>query len=174
MRLAARISLILALGALAIPAGAAEQPTLLGSSRDWTAYQAYTGDGKVCYALSRPISSTPKKLARDPVYVLISTWPNRNTRDEVQIVPGYVYRDGASVSAQVGDHRIEFFTRNDGKAGSAWVKEPGDETALVSAMRGGNTLTVSGVSKRGTKTVDTYSLNGIATALDRAHSACRQ
>lgn len=174
MRFAARFSLVLAFAAFAIPAGAAEQPTLLGSSRDWTAFTASTGEGKVCYALSRPVSSNPKKTARDPIYVLISTWPGRNIRDEVQVVPGYLYRDGEPAYAQVGSQRIEFFTRNDGKAGSAWVKEVGDESTLVSAMRSGSTLTVSGVSKRGTKTVDTYSLTGLATALDRTHSACRQ
>lgn len=173
MRFAACFSLALALGAVAIPAGAADQPTLLGSSKDWTAYQASTGEGRVCYALSRPTSSTPKKLARDSVYVLISTWPNRNIRDEVQLVPGYLYRDGQPVYAQVGSQRIEFFTRNDGKAGSAWVKEVSDEAALVSAMRSGSTLTVTGVSKKGTKTSDTYSLSGIAIALDRVHAACR-
>jgi hypothetical protein len=104
--------------------------------------------------------------------VIISVWPGRNVRDELQIVPGYAYKEGEPVYAQVGSTRTEFFTRNDGKAGSAWVKEVADETALVSAMRGGSTLTVTGVSKRGTKTTDTYSLSGITTALDRAHNAC--
>lgn len=172
MAFAARVALGLALCAAMMPAQA-EQPTLLGVSRDWTAYQAFTSDGKVCYALSRPVSSTPRKIARDPMFVLISTWPGRNVKDEVQIIPGYLYRDGATVTAQVGNRRTEFFTRHDGKSGSAWVKEPGDESALVSAMRSGSTLTVSGISKRGTRTVDTYSLSGITTALDRTHGACR-
>ena len=42
------------------------------------------------------------------------------------------------------------------------------------AMRGGATLTVSGVSKKGTKTTDTFSLSGIAGALDRAHLDVRR
>lgn len=172
MSFAARLSLVLALAAVALPASAADQPTLLGSSKDWTAYQANSPDGKVCYALSKPTAINPKKAARDPIFMLISTWPGRNVRDELQIVPGYVYKEGEAVFAQVGSTRTEFFTRNDGKSGSAWVKEERDETALVAAMRGGSTLTVSGVSKRGTKTTDTYSLSGITTALDRAHSAC--
>ena len=176
MPLAARGPVALALGlalcAVTLPVHA-EQPTLLGASRDWTAFQANTADGKVCYALSRPVQSTPKKTARDPIFVLISTWPNRNVRDELQIIPGYVYRDGELVTAQVGRQKTEFFTRNDSKSGSAWVKEPADEIALVAAMRGGSSLTVSGTSKRGTRTVDTYSLSGIGTALDRAHDACR-
>lgn len=172
-----RGSLLLAmLFALAVPAmaaparlGDAEQ---LGVFRDWTAYTASTPQGKVCYALSNPIASLPKKAARDKIYVIISVWPGRGVRDELQIVPGYLYRDGEPVFAQVGMQRTEFFTRNDGKAGAAWVKDVNDENNLVAAMRGGATLTVSGVSKRGTRTTDTYSLSGITDAIARAHREC--
>jgi hypothetical protein len=172
-----RGSLLLAMiFALAVPAVAAPNraadPEQLGVFRDWTAFTASTPEGRVCYALSSPIATLPKKAARDKIYVIISVWPSRGVRDELQIVPGYLYRDGDPVFAQVGMQRTEFFTRNDGKSGSAWVKEISDENALVAAMRGGATLTVSGVSKRGTKTTDTYSLSGIASALDRAHQAC--
>ena len=161
----------LAVPAMVAPARAADTDQL-GVFRDWTAYTAPTPQGKVCYALSNPIASLPKKLARDKAYVIISVWPGRGVHDELEIVPGYLYRDGEPVFAQVGSQRTEFFTRNDGKSGSAWVKDINDESALVAAMRGGSTLTVSGVSKKGTKTTDTYSLSGIAGALDRAHQAC--
>lgn len=153
-------------------APAAEQPTLLGVSKEWTAYQANSPDGKVCYALSKPTDVLPKKSARDPIYVIISVWPGRNVKDELQIVPGYLYKEGDPVFAQVGANKTEFFTRNDSKGGSAWVKDVNDEDALVRAMRGGTTLTVTGTSKKGVRTTDTYSLSGIATALTRAHDAC--
>lgn len=163
--------LALAVPALAAPAWAADTEQL-GVFRDWTAYTAPTPQGKVCYALSNPIGSLPKKAARDKIYVIISVWPDRGVRDEIEIVPGYLYREGEPAFAQVGSQRTEFFTRNDGKSGSAWVKDINDENALVAAMRGGATLTVGGVSKKGTKTTDTFSLSGIAGALDRAHREC--
>jgi hypothetical protein len=172
MSFATRLTLIALLGALALPARAAELPSLLGSFRDWTAYQADTTDGKVCYVLSAPTAVLPKKASRDPIFFIISTWPKRNVTDELEVVPGYQYKDGQPATAQVGAKTIEFFTQNDGKAGAAWVKEQASETALVNAMRGGSTLTVSGISKRGTKTTDTYSLSGITSALDAAHKAC--
>jgi hypothetical protein len=153
-------------------AAPAEQPTLLGVSKDWTAYQANSPEGKVCYALSKPTDVLPKKSVRDPIYVIISVWPGRNVKDELQIVPGYLYKEGEPVYAQVGANKTEFFTRNDSKAGSAWIKDVSDEDALVRAMRGGSTLTVTGTSKKGVRTTDTYSLSGIGTALTRAHEAC--
>jgi hypothetical protein len=165
------LAMLLALAAWAVPAQAAD-PEQLGTFRDWSALAASTPQGKVCYALSSPIAKLPAKAARDKIYVMISVWPGRGVRDELQVVPGYLYREGEPVFAQVGSLRTEFFTRNDGKSGAAWVKEVNDENALVAAMRGGSTLTVSGVSKRGTRTTDTYSLSGIAAAIDRAHREC--
>jgi len=158
--------------AAAKPKAVSEQPTLLGVSKDWTAYQANSADGKVCYALSKPVSTAPAGGARDPMFIMISTWPGRSVHDELQIVPGYTYKDGEAVFAQVGSHKTEFFARNDGKAGSAWVKDVEEEAALVRTMRGGSKLIVTGTSNKGTRTTDTYSLTGIATALDRAHQAC--
>jgi hypothetical protein len=166
----ARAALCLAM-LLAAPAVAAG-PTELATYKAWTAFTASSADGKVCYALSKPTATLPRKAARDPIYVIISVWPGRNVRDELQIVPGYLYREGEPVFAQVGNLRVEFFSRNEGKGGSAWVKNVDDEGSLVRAMRAGYTLTVTGVSKRGTKTTDTYSLSGIASALERAHREC--
>lgn len=156
----------------AAPAVAVEQPTLLGVSKAWTAYQANAADGKVCYAVSKPTAVVPTKSARDPIYVIISVWPARNVKDELQVVPGYLYKEGEPVFAQVGRTKTEFFTRNDSRAGSAWVKDTNDEDALVRALRSGSTLTVTGTSAKGTRTTDTYSLSGIGTALTRAHEAC--
>lgn len=158
--------------AAAAPAAVTEQPTLLGVSKDWTAYQATTAEGKVCYALSTPKTSAPTTGARDPIYIIISTWLGRNVKDELQIVPGYLYKEGEPVYAQVGNNKTEFFAKNDAKAGSAWVKEIPDEAKLVRAMRSGSKIVVTGVSSKGSKTTDTYSLSGIATALERAHTAC--
>ncbi|HUO97885.1 MAG TPA: invasion associated locus B family protein [Rhizomicrobium sp.] len=173
MPFAARFTLVAALSALAWPVHAADLPTLLGASRDWTAYQADTGDGKVCYAVSTPTGSVPKR-ARDPIFVIVSTWPGRNPPaiDEFEVIPGYEYKDGAPASAQAGAVTADLFTQNDKAAGAAWVKDQTAEAALVKAMRGGATLVVTGVSKKGTKLTDTYSLAGLGTALDRAHSAC--
>ena len=162
----------LCLAASVAPAAADSKSTLLGVAKNWSAYQSTTGDGKVCYALSKPKTTEPKKVVRDPIYLLISDWPDRRVRGELEVVPGYIYKDGAPVIAQVGSTRIEFFTRNDGTSGSAWVKDPGDEARLLDAMRSGSTLTISGVSRRGTKTRDTYSLGGLAAMLDKVRDAC--
>ena len=44
---------------------------------------------------------------------------------------------------------------------------------MVSAMRGGQTAMVKGVSAKGTQSSDTYSLKGLAQALDRTGQECK-
>lgn len=151
---------------------AAEQPQLLGSFKSWSAYTTGSGDTKVCYALSRPISSEPKKIKRDPMYFLINDWPGRKARAEPEIVPGYQYKDGSDVTAQVGADKFTFFTKNEAGAGGAWVEAQADEQRLIDAMKAAPEATITGTSRRGTVTHDTYSLAGLADALDKVHQAC--
>lgn len=155
-----------------VPAAAADKPVPLGTAKSWSAYQRTTSDGKVCYALANPTTSEPKKAKRDPIYFLINDWSARKVKGEIQVVPGYAYKDGEPVTVTIGTLNIDFFAKNDGNNGSAWVKDPADETKLLNAMRQGATLKVSGVSKRGTKTTDTYSLSGLSAMLDKVHEAC--
>jgi Invasion associated locus B (IalB) protein len=166
--------LILAAASLAVPFGAAnaEDPTLLGAFKSWTAYANGTGDSKVCYALAQPTSKSPPKVKRDPVYFLINDWPGRNAKAEPEVVPGYQYKDNSKVTVTVGAQKFTFFTKNEDGAGGAWVEQQPDEVRLIDAMKGAPTLTVAGASKRGTATRDTYSLDGLSDALDKIHSSC--
>ena len=110
----------LAAAALAIgllPAAAANSPTLLGAFKNWSAYTIETGGTKVCYALSQPKSTSPKNVKRDPVFFLISDWPARKAKGEPEVVPGYPYKKGSKVTAQVGSDKFTFFTQNDGSDG---------------------------------------------------------
>lgn len=163
---------ILAAASVSTGAFADQAPQLLGSFKEWTALQSTTSSGRTCYVMSTPKSKVPAKAKRDPAYFLISDWPVRHTKGEPQIVPGYEYKPDSSVTAQVGPEKFEFFTKNSGGAGSAWVQDPATEAKLVDAMKHGSTVVVTGTSQRGTATKDTYSLNGISAALDKIHSSC--
>lgn len=165
----------IAAGALiagAMPVAAADGPNLLGAFRDWSAYTTGTDSGKVCYVLSQPKSTDPRNVKRDPIFFLISDWPGRKAKAEPEVVPGYPYKDGSKVTAQVGSDKFTFFTKNDGNDGGAWVQEKADEARLVDAMRRGSQMIVTGTSSRGTLTKDVYSLLGVSNALDRAHKTC--
>jgi|GEM_PF-730122 hypothetical protein len=149
-----------------------EKPTKLGVTKNWTAFTRNTSAGKVCYALSKPVESAPANAKRNDVYVLINDWPTRKVKGEVQISTGYAFKDNATVTVTVADVHIDFFTKNEGDNGYAWIKNADDEQKLLDAMRRGYRMVVEGASKRGTKTKDTYSLDGISSALDLVHKEC--
>ncbi len=118
--------------------------------------------------MAKPLSSTPKKAKRDPIYFLISDWPGRRAKNEAEIVPGYKYKDDSTVTAQVGGEKFTFFTKNDTDDGSAWVQDVNDEARLIAAMSRAVTVVVTGTSARGTETKDTYALSGLEQALSTA------
>ncbi len=105
------------------PRCAADAPTLLGVSSAWSAFTSGSGSSTICYAVSKPTATSPK-AHRDPIYFVITDWPGRSpkTKSEPEVVPGYQYKDGSTVNADVGGDKFEFFTKNDGGAGAAWVR----------------------------------------------------
>ncbi len=121
---------------LGTSAAGADPATLLGVTKDWSAFTSGAGSSKTCYALSKPVSTAPKKK-RDPIYFLITDWPGRHVKAEPEAVPGYQYKEGTTVTATVGGASFNMFVKNDNGAGAAWVRERADEARLIDAMKGG-------------------------------------
>ncbi len=161
----------LALSAALIVPAAADPATLLGVYGNWSAFSTGTGSGMTCYALSKPRASRPA-AKRGAIYLMISDWPGRRVKAEPQIVYGYQAKEGAPAALGVGGDKFIFFQKNSGKEGSAWLTSLNDNPRLVDAMRGGVSAVASGVSQRGTKTSDTYSLSGFNDALAKIHATC--
>src|SRR5690242_9064074 len=135
MNRACRFVLPLAAAVLAPSLALAVQVMALGAFKGWSAYETGAGEGRVCYALARPTATDPATIKRDPAFILINDWPARHAKAEPEIVPGFQYKDGSSVSAQLGGETVTFFTKNDGGRGGAWVEAQADEERLVKAMR---------------------------------------
>ena len=174
MTVRGRMGLALAVALLgALPVQAQPKPTLVGAFKDWFAYTSGAGVNKVCYALSQPKMTDPVGANRDPTFFLVSTWPTRKTGGEPSIVPGYPYKDGSKAQVQIGSDKFDFFTKNDGNTGGAWTQNPADERRLLAAMKHGASMSITGISSRGTLTRDTYSLAGISAALDKAAATCK-
>ena len=69
----------------------------------------------------------------------------------------------------MGSKKFILFTEGE----NAWAPSGADDAALVDAFRRGARAKVEGVSKRGTKTVDTFSLSGFTAALEAAANLCK-
>ncbi len=147
------------------------KPTLLGQYGEWGAYTASPGGKKVCFAIAKPTSSqtNPPDRPRNPVYMFISSRPAEKVSNEVSIIVGYPFKPGSEASAAVGSTTYALYTQQDG----AWIKNAAEEAQMIDAMRAGQSAVVKGVSAKGTQSTDTFSLKGLAQALDRVGQECK-
>jgi hypothetical protein len=150
----------------------ADSANLLGVFKNWTAYSTGTGNAMTCYAMSTPRATRPKVAKRNPVFLMVSDWPGRKVKAEPEVLPGYAYKLNAPVTLGIGSDKFNFFARNDGQSGSAWLQNLKDGEALMEALGHGVSAVAIGTSTRGTRTVDTYSLAGFADAVAKMHAAC--
>ncbi len=150
---------------------AGAKPTLLGQYGEWGAYAATPGGKKICFAIAKPATSetTPPGRPRNPTYIFISSRPADKVNNEVSIIIGYPFKSSADATVEVGTTSFALYTQQDG----AWIKNGTEEVRLVEAMRGGQSAIVKGTSTKGTKTTDTFSLKGLAQALDRTDRDCK-
>jgi hypothetical protein len=170
------VTLSAAMLMLAVPAQA-QPATLLGVFQNWSAYSSGTGAGLTCYALSQPRATQPRGANRGDIYLMISDWPARKVKAEPQIVLGYPVKADSPAALAVGSTKFSFFARPNGPTatsnGSAWLQALGDNGRLVEAMGKGVSVVATGISARGTRTTDTYSLAGFGDALAKIHDTCK-
>ena len=159
----------LVLATLAIlPVGAsAQEQKLLGRFGDWEAFTQGSGDGKVCYMVSKPQEASLRSRRGD-IFFLVNHWPGRQEFDVVQVDIGYTFKDRSEVEVTIGSDTWKLFT----KGGNAWTYKPQDDAALVAALRKGSRMTVKGTSSRNNPTSDRYSLRGTTAAHKAIDKAC--
>ena len=159
-----------ATAAAAVTGGA--EPTLIGQFCTWGAYSATPNGKKVCFALAKPSSSktNPPNRPRDPAYAFVSTRPAEKVANEVSIMIGYTLKPGSESTLEVGGASYSMYTQGDG----LWIKNAAEEERMVEAMRKSADVVVKGVSAKGTETIDTFSMKGLAQALDRLAQDCRR
>jgi len=148
------------------------EPTLIGQFGTWGAYTATPNGKKVCFALAKPASSktNPPNRPRDPAYAFVSTRPAEKVTNEVSVMIGYTLKPGSESTLEVGGASYAMYTQGDG----LWIKNAAEEERMVDAMRKAVDVVVKGVSAKGTETTDTFSLKGLAQALDKLAQDCKR
>jgi hypothetical protein len=148
------------------------EPTLIGQFGTWGAYTATPNGKKVCFALAKPSASktNPPNRPRDPAYAFVSTRPGEKVINEVSIMIGYALKPGSESTLEVGGASYAMYTQGDG----LWIKNAAEEERMVDAMRKAADVTVKGMSAKGTETTDTFSLKGLAQALDKVAQDCKR
>ena len=96
-------------------------------------------------------------------------WTSCNSSDrastQVPSEAGYPFNNKQEVIAKIDNAQFNFYSEDD----TAWTN---DDDMVIFAMKKGNKLTVKGVSSRGTKTTDIYTLKGFTAAFNQLQNDC--
>jgi invasion protein IalB len=151
------------------PGALAQSPSPIGTFKAWTAYTAKEKKGRACYMASQPKQSKPKGVKRGEIWILVTHRPYKKVRNEVSVYVGYPFKPESEAIVDIDGKKFKLFTNDE----AAWAESRKLDNALVRAMRKGRRMVLRGVSSRGTKTTDRYSLAGFSAAHDAITKACK-
>jgi hypothetical protein len=163
-------ALLLALPAVAAPkkktAAAAHPaatagPKQIGKFEDWTAATHAESGQNVCYAFTRVQSSAPTLPGRGAVVLTVTE--RSSGRDAVAIEAGFAYPANTSVTVQVDQTGLEFYT----SGRNAFAR---DGKAAVAAFQRGNRAIARSPGPK--EVTDTFSLKGFGAAYAAIVKAC--
>lgn len=141
--------------------------TTLGIFEYWQAEIGEVEGQTSCFIWSNPLAREPGGWLPESAQFVVAHWPELDRYNQIGVYAGYVYQDGSEVLVTIGDQTFTFTT------GGRWAHaSPQDTHELIQALRRGRQMTVEGVSKLGTRTIDTYSLLGSTRAMEIIDQGC--
>ena len=128
----------------------------------------YVKENDYCFIGSLPIKSDiPEGKKRGKTYILVYRI-NKNPDAIIQIEAGYPYDQNKIVEVKI-DKSLYKFSSEEETPETAWTDK---DEEVIYAMKKGIELTIFGISTRGTKTTDTYTLNGFTAAYNKLINDC--
>lgn len=159
----------------AAPAFAQAAAERVASHGDWSVF--VVTNPQECYVAAQPSGSSAERdgqtveVNRGDIRLFVRFNPGENVANEVSFTSGYPFQAGTPVRMQIGDEGYDLDPGEGDANGWAWSRQE-EDARLVDAMRRGSSARVTGVSTRGTTTVDTFSLSGFTAAVNDAQSRC--
>lgn len=154
------------------PAIAQESSNRVAESTDWAVF--VEDDPQECWGVSKPKQTVNTKdgrvvqVRRGDILLFVAFRPGDGDTGEVAFTGGYPFRDGSNVTLDIGGETFELFTEGEW----AWPGGDQEDAEIVAAMKRGVEAKLIGVSSRGTRTEDTFSLMGFSEAMDEAAAQC--
>ncbi len=148
------------------PASAAQ---LVGTFQSWGTYTHTENNQKFCFVTAVPQQTLPTNVRRGKIHFYVTNWAGKpDDHNQISLRIGYPFKSGSVTTAEIGADKFNMFTEKE----FAFIKDRDAELKLINAMKRGSTMTVKGLSARGTLTTDSYSLSGITAALKRMDQEC--
>lgn len=135
---------------------------LIAASGNWAAFDR----GASCDAISQSLL-VPRKGEPQP-HVSIAFDRGGSRHGELSVALRRPSRAGSSVVMTIGEQPFLLPARG----ASAWSRGPGQEAAIIAAIRLSGGMRIEARDSAGRRMVDRYALSGAPTAIDAAASAC--
>jgi len=163
-------SILYFLAILFVTGHASAEIKIEGKFKNWESHFTKQGSDLVCFAISMPIKMQPKNLNRAESRIFVTFRTKGNIRDEVSVTGGYPYKKNTPINVSIASSNFKFSSLEK----FAWLPSKDDEIKIIRQMKKKNDAKVIGVSGRGNKTIDTYSLLGFTDAYNSAKNKCRK
>ena len=140
----------------------------IGNYEKWS---VYSKTKSLCYMIAQPENSEGEYTLRGHVRIVVyrNNLENQN-KNAVGIDFGYSFNENSEAFIEI-DSKNKFKLNTFGQ--TAWTaSNTRKDKKIIEAMIKGDELTAFGQSRRGTKTKDTYSLNGFAKAFNKINDYC--
>ena len=125
----------------------------------------FVKDAEYCFIQSSPIKTDiPEGKSRGEYGILVYTM-HKNPDLIVQITAGFNYKSSTAIEVKIDQGSYEFYTDAD----TAWAK---DDKKVIFAMKKGLELVTTGFSSKGTEVIDTYTLKGFTSAVNKLSEDC--
>ena len=146
----------------------AQEVKKIGKFKDWETIVVTDEASKLCFAQSKPVLQSPKNNIRE-ARLFISFRPLEKISDEVSITSGYEYNVQNTILAKSGKNKIKFDISKDN---FAWITNNKVEKKMITVMKKGSRIMITGYNKSGSQTIDHYSLMGFTKAYNSAKKNC--
>ena len=143
---------------------------ILDKFKNWESHFTQDGGNLVCFAVSMPVKKEPGNLNRAEARIFVTFRTKENIQDEVSVTSGYPYKKGEKVNVTINENNFGFESSDN----FAWLTSKDQEIKIVNLMKNKNNAKVVGVSARGNKTTDSYSLLGFTAAYNSAKNKCKK
>lgn len=149
---------------------AQESSNRVAANTDWSVF--VEENPKECWSVSKPKETVNSKdgrvvqVNRGDILLFVSFRPGNS--GQVSFTGGYPFAGDSTVGLTIGGTTYQLFT--DGEW--AWAR-PEDDAKIIASMKSGADAMAVGMSARGTRTEDKFSLLGFTAAVDDAAARCK-
>lgn len=151
---------------------AQESNNRVAAHTDWSVFEA--SDPAQCWSVSAPKEQVNTRdgrevaVRRSATLLFVSFIPSSGVNGQVSFTGGYPFRQGSTVTLDIGGTKFELFTEGE----MAWSASDAEDAKIITALKRGSEAVLTGVSGRGTRTEDSFSLFGFTAAVEDAEKRC--